>query len=100
MSSVPELTPTTTIVRIPEQVSGVIDGKVVILSIAAGEYYNMNEMGTRIWGLLEKPTTLTALVDTLLAEYAVERATCEKEAHAFVAQLLKDKLLKIVPASA
>jgi len=84
-----------TIVRSPEQVSGDLDGKVVLLSIENGEYYNMNEVGSRIWALLEKPMTVTALIEQLLAEFEVERPTCEAEVAAFLEQLLKDKLLKL-----
>jgi len=98
MSSTPEVSPTTTIVRSPDQVSGDLDGKVVLLSIENGEYYNMNEVGSRIWTLLEKPMTVAALIETLLAEFEVERATCETEAMAFLAQLRKDKLLRVEPA--
>lgn len=100
MSSASELSSATTIVRSPDQVSGDLDGKVVLLSIENGEYYNMNEVGSRIWALLEKPMTVTMLIDTLLAEFEVERATCEKEAMAFLEQLQRDKLLKMLPSGA
>ncbi len=100
MSDSITLQPSTTLVRISDQVSGGIDGKVVILVVSAGEYHNMNEVGSRIWALLEKPTTLAALVDTLVAEFEVEQATCERETRAFLAQLLGDKLVTILPAQA
>lgn len=83
------------IVRSPDQVSGDLDGRVVLLSIANGEYYNMNEVGSRIWALLEKPMTVAALIDRLTEEFEVERATCEQEALVFLKQLQKDKLLRL-----
>jgi len=95
MSEETFLGPQTTIVRSPDQVSGDLDGRVVLLSIENGEYYNMNEVGSRIWALLEKPMTVAALIDTLLAEFEVERAQCEREAMAFLEQLQKDRLLKV-----
>jgi len=95
MTAENSLRPETTIVRSPDQVSGDLDGKIVLLSIENGEYYNMNEVGSRIWALLEQPTTVAALIDQLLTEFEVERATCETEALAFLEQLRKDKLLKI-----
>lgn len=97
MSSESALNLQSTVVRSPDQVSGDLDGKVVLLSIENGEYYNMNEVGSRIWALLEKPMTASALIEALLAEFEVERATCEREALAFLAQLQKDKLLKVEP---
>jgi Coenzyme PQQ synthesis protein D (PqqD) len=95
MSPDPLLSSATRIVRSPDQVSGDIDGKVVLLSIENGEYYNMNDVGSRIWALLENPIAVGALVDRLVAEFEVEQATCEKEALAFLRQLQSDKLLRV-----
>jgi hypothetical protein len=89
---------TTTLVRSQDQISGEIDGKIVLMSIENGEYYNMNAVGSRIWALLEKPTTIAALIDQLLSEFEVERAVCEQESLAFIAQLTKDKLIRIESA--
>lgn len=95
MSSAPALLPTTTVTRSPDQVSGDLDGRVVLLSIENGEYYNMNEVGTRVWELLERPHTVSALIEALLAEFEVEPATCEREVMEFLTQLQKDKLLRV-----
>lgn len=95
MSSDSAFKPHSVIVRSPDQVSGDLDGKVVLLSIENGEYYNMNEVGSRIWALLEKPMTVAALIEQLLAEFEVDRATCEQEAAVFLEQLQKDKLLRV-----
>lgn len=95
MTSETELKLTTTIVRSPDQVSGDLDGKTVLLSIENGEYYNMNEVGSRIWALLETPLTVGALIERLLGEFEIDRATCEKEALEFLEMLRKDKLLKM-----
>jgi PleD family two-component response regulator len=95
--SASEFLPSTTIVRSPDQISGDLDGHVVLLSIENGEYYNLNEVGSRIWALLEQPMTVAALVDALMAEFEVDRATCEKQAVDFLAQLRVDNLLKVVP---
>lgn len=97
MSALPPLALTTSVVRSSDQVSGDLDGKVVLLSIENGEYYNMNEVGSRIWALIEQPMTVAALVDRLLGEFEVERATCEAEVAVFLEQLRKDGLLKVVP---
>jgi hypothetical protein len=95
MSLAPTLNLQSHVVRSSDQVSGDLDGKVVLLSIENGEYYNMNEVGSRIWALLEKPTTVAALIEQLLAEFEVDRPTCETEALAFLEQLRRDRLLKI-----
>lgn len=96
MNSLTEIPFSATAVRSPEQVSGDLDGTIVLLSIQNGEYYNMNAVGSRIWGLLEKPMTVSALVDQLIVEFEVDRPTCEKEVAAFLGQLQKSNLLKVV----
>jgi len=95
MGSVSDFFTTSTIVRSPDHVSGDLDGKVVLLSIENSEYYNLNEMGSHIWLLLEKPTTVAALIERLLNEFEVERPVCEVEVAAFLKQLSKDNLLKV-----
>lgn len=94
MASAAELPPNTVVARSPDQISGDVDGKVVLLSIENGEYYNMNEVGSRIWQLLEQPMTVTTLVERLVAEYEVEHATCVAEVGVFLAKLQQDKLLR------
>lgn len=93
MSDESTLTSQSTIVRSPEQVSGDLDGKVVLLSIENGEYYNMNEVGSRIWALLENPMTVTELVGHLTDEFEITQELCEQEVIAFLEKLRTDKLL-------
>lgn len=95
MSAYIEISPTTSIVRSLDQVSGDLDGKVVLLSIENGEYYNLNEVGSRIWTLLEKPTTPAELVERLMSEFEVERSVCEGEVTQFIKRLRAEKLLGI-----
>ena len=99
MSSESTLSLSTLVSRSPDQVSGDLDGRTVLLSIENGEYYNMNEVASRIWALLETPIAVGALIDRLLEEFEVERATCEAEAMTFLAQLQKDKLLRVEPGT-
>lgn len=98
MTPADDLLPTATIVRSSDQVHGDLDGKVVLLSIENGEYYNMNEVGSRVWELLEKPITVGALIERLLTEFDVDRVKCEQEVTAFLRQLRQDRLLIIEPA--
>lgn len=100
MSSEPALTLQSTVVRSPDQISGDLDGKTVLLSIENGEYYNMNEVGSEIWAMLAQPVAVTALIDRLVAEFEVERATCEKEAMDFLRQLHRDRLLRVIAPGA
>jgi hypothetical protein len=86
----------TQVVRSPNQLSGNLDDAVVLLSVANGEYYKMNEVGSRIWALIEQPLSVGALVDTLLGEFEVEPSACEQEVQGFLEQLSHSGLLRVV----
>jgi hypothetical protein len=65
-------------------------GEGVILEPESGMYYGLNQVGTRIWELIQEPTTVRALRDVILAEYEVEREQCERE----ILALLQDMAAK------
>ena len=46
-----------------EQVYTVVDGEAVLMSVANGKYYKLDDIGTRIWALIETPTAVSALCD-------------------------------------
>jgi len=89
------LLPSTVLVRSSEQVSSELDGKVVLLSIANGEYYHMNAVGSRVWELLAEPRSVEAVIGILLAEFEVERAVCERDVLPFLSRLMSAGLLRV-----
>jgi predicted transcriptional regulator len=59
-------------------------GETVLLDLASESYFGLDEVGTRVWQLLQSGKNQPAIVDTLLEEYEVERAKLEQD----VAELL------------
>ena len=78
------------------QVSTVVDGKAVLMSVDNGKYYNMDEIATRIWALIETPTAVSAVCDQLVKEFEVDRATCEQDVLRLLESLLKNDLIHVV----
>jgi hypothetical protein len=76
-----------------EIVSATMDEEAVMLSAKMGKYFGANKVGSRIWDLLETPCSLAEICDALTAEYAVERAQCQKEADSFLERALKRGLI-------
>lgn len=72
-----------------------MDGEKVMLSIQKGKYYNLGEMGGRIWDLMESPISVTQLVSLLITEYEVEQAECEDQVVYFCERLLEEDLIQI-----
>jgi Coenzyme PQQ synthesis protein D (PqqD) len=53
-----------------------IDDAVVVMQPANGEYAGLAGTAVRIWELIDQPTTLGEVIDTLAAEYGVLRSEC------------------------
>jgi hypothetical protein len=88
------ITLTSTVMRAPEQVSGCIDARAILLSVDNGKYYSMNPMGTRIWERIRAPVRIDALIKDLLQEFDVDPRVCETEVLDFLARLQRERLLK------
>jgi len=73
-----------------------LDGEKVMMNIDRGKYYGLNEVGSRIWELLEEPKQVSGLISTLLEEYDVDRSTCESSVLAFLSKLYDEELIEIV----
>ena len=48
-----------------------LGGEMVLLNIETGKYYGLDEVGARIWALLEEHGALQAAFDATLDEYDV-----------------------------
>jgi hypothetical protein len=72
-----------------------LDDEIVMMSIKNGEYYGLDNIGSRIWEIIEKPVTLIQLVHKLKEEYNVEIQQCENDVIEFLEMLLKKNLIQI-----
>ena len=95
MTKQTKLNAETLIVQSESQVSSDLDGETVMMNIENGEYFKANEIGSRIWGLLEEQTTPRRICDQLLEEFDIESDTCEKQVFSFLETLLKDQLIQV-----
>lgn len=83
------------VVRSPGNIVSDMDGETVLLSVENGKYYNLGEIGGRVWELVETPTTVNQLVTTLLSEYDVEQKVCEEQVISFLNHLLEEQLIHL-----
>lgn len=83
------------VVQSPAQVSSDLVGEVVILNLASGVYYGLDEVGARIWSLIQEPKTLGEVRDTILSEYDVDAARCEADIRALLENLAAEGLIEI-----
>jgi hypothetical protein len=91
----PELNKDTFVQRNPKLLSNQMDGEIVMMSIDNGEYYGLDEIGSRIWELMEKPVSLHSLAEQLMAEFDVDYEDCLRDTKEFLTDLF-DKDLVLV----
>jgi hypothetical protein len=69
-------------------------GHTVLLDYAGGQYYGLDEVGTRIWELVRDGSTLGAIVDWLADEYDAPRDVLQADASALLAELAARRLVR------
>jgi hypothetical protein len=77
--------------------STLLDGEVVALSVDLGRYYAMGETGSQVWQLTEQPVRVVEVVSQLCTEFDVDEETCLHDVLSFVEQLLRERLLAVLP---
>lgn len=81
--------------RNPKLIANQMDGEIVMMSIDNGEYYGLDEVGSRIWELLEQPVSIGKLIDSLMMEFEVGREECYQDTMEFLGDLLAKDLLLV-----
>jgi len=73
-----------------------MDGEIVMMDIDRGKYYCFNEVGSRIWELIEKQISVGELVTMLLNEFEVDDKICEDAVLNFLNGIYKEELITVV----
>lgn len=69
--------------------------ELVVLNLRDGVYYGLEDVGVRIWQLLQTPVTVASIRDTLLLEYDVEAARCEQDVRTLLGELTARGLVEV-----
>ena len=75
------------------------DDEVVVLNHASGTYQGLYGIGSRIWELVQEPTTVSSVCRRIEAEYTDRPNGWEDEARSFLAELEKHQLIETVDAT-
>ena len=78
-----------------DQVSCDLSGESAILNLKAGIYYGLNDVGTRIWKLIQEPKRMGELLDAILEEYEVEPDRCEADIIALLQAFMENGLIEV-----
>ena len=77
----------------PQVMSRRVGEETVLLDLESGLYFGVDRVGQRVWELAGSGQTLGDIVDTVVAEFAVERARAEADVLEFAAMLVGKGLL-------
>lgn len=83
---------TTLLSRPANLVASEIDGEMVILSIESGHFFQLNDVGSRIWEALETPMTMADLSRAMMDRFDVDEETCRSDVAEFVGLLTQNGL--------
>ena len=81
----------TIISQAEEIVASDIDGETVMMSVENGKYYGLDEIGSHIWELIERPIKVSNFIDTLFEKFDV---TSERDVLIFINELNEDRILQ------
>jgi len=90
-----DLPDTATVVAAGDLLHSVFGAETVILSLKDGVYYGLEDVGARIWSLLQRPTTVSAIRDALVAEYDIEPERCGRDLVALLKDLAARGLVEV-----
>ncbi len=85
-----------TVSRSPELIASNIDGQIVMMSIESSAYYNLDNIGSEIWQLLEAPMKIAEICETLMGRYAVDANTCQRDVLHFIERLANEGVLVLI----
>ncbi|GAA3243053.1 hypothetical protein GCM10017691_47580 [Pseudonocardia petroleophila] len=80
-------------VRTADLSARTIGDETIVLSLPTSRYFTITGVGTRLFELLGRETTVEEMVTTIVAEYEVDTATARRDVEGFVARLRDAQLL-------
>jgi len=90
------ISPSTRIQIRKSQSSSVLGTETIVLNYDLGNYYELNEMGSFIWSLLQANQVLSVMQiqEQMLDEFDVEEPVCREELMSFLENLFREKLIE------
>lgn len=83
------------IVASADVVSRVVDGEAVLLDLASGKYFGLNEVGSRVWEHARAEISVAELFERMSAEFDVDAATLRRDLDELLGDLADKKLIAV-----
>ncbi|MEW6607296.1 MAG: PqqD family protein [bacterium] len=83
------------VLRGSKTASRIVEGEAVIFTPEDSMIHSLNEVGTRIWELLEQEKTIEDIVRVICKEYEVEEKEAEQDIMGFIETLHDKKIVDL-----
>ncbi|MGD2124293.1 MAG: PqqD family protein [Gemmatimonadota bacterium] len=80
-----------------EVAAKVIDGEAIIMNLANGLYFSMDNVGAAIWEFIEAGQSLEIMGRTLSDRYGVDQETAMSDVSRLAGELLEENLVLMAP---
>ncbi len=72
-----------------------LGNETVIFNVQYEKYYGLNDVGTRVWSLIQEPRTVSEIVKIVTQEYDVEPERFERDLTKLLQDLESANLIEI-----
>ncbi len=82
-------------VRHEQAASQILDGQAMVVLVDAGRVNLLNQVGTRIWELIDGKRTVRQIAETLVAEFQVTPQVALEDTRTFIANLIERQAVEL-----
>lgn len=72
-----------------------LDGEKVMMDLEKGKYFALNEVGSRIWDIIDRPVSVKEITGILLKEYDIDEKSCQDEVINFIGRMNDAEIIKV-----
>lgn len=79
-----------------EVIQSRVGDEVVMLDVESGYYFGLNSVASVIWDMMKDKIELNSLVENLMKEFDVDKATCELDTLELLEEMKAKKIIRTV----
>jgi hypothetical protein len=79
-----------------EVIQSRVGDEVVMLDVESGYYFGLNSVASVIWDMMKEKIELNTLVENLMKEFDVDKATCELDTLELLEEMEVKKIIRII----
>ena len=79
-----------------EVIQSRVGDEVVMLDVESGYYFGLNSVASVIWEMMKEKIELNTLVENLMKEFDVDKATCELDTLELLEEMKGKKIIRTV----